>query len=159
MGETTANLQSLQMKIEIDAAREDVWQALIDNIGEWWPAEFYTGGDAERRTFKLEARPGGRMFEEWGDGGGTLWGQVIAVDPGKKLQVLGQVFPDWGGPSQNYETWILEGDGKRTALTFSETSMGRVSTAGMEEKDKGWTFLWNTLKAHVEGSPLPAWQD
>lgn len=159
MTNTTAEIATIQMEVEIDASPAQVWQALVNNIGEWWPAEFYTGGDADKRTFSIEATPGGRMFEEWGDGGGTLWGTVIALDPGKKLQILGYLFPDWGGPTQNYGTWTLQGGTDKTKMTFSETGLGNVTDDGLKQKDHGWRFLWATLKAHAEGKPLPKWED
>tara|TARA_R110002096_G_scaffold161007_3_gene327370 strand:- start:20395 stop:20874 length:480 start_codon:yes stop_codon:yes gene_type:complete len=159
MTNSTAEISTIQMEIDIDASTDKVWQALVSNIGEWWPAEFYTGGDADSRRFTIEATPGGRMFEEWGDGGGTLWGTVIALDPGKKLQIIGYLFPDWGGPTQNYGTWTLDENGGKTRMTFSETGLGRVTEEGLKEKDHGWRFVWETLKAHVEGKPKPVWAD
>lgn len=159
MTDSLPHVGSVQMQIEIKASAATVWQALVDNIGEWWPAEFYTGGDSARRTFRIEPKPGGRMYEDWGDDCGTLWGTVVAVDPGRKLQIHGMVFPDYGGPNHNFGTWLLEEANGTTTMTYSEASIGRVSDAGVEEKDKGWKFLWATMKAHIEGQPLPVWAD
>jgi len=159
MTEALPQMGNLQMQVIIEASATTVWRALVDNIGDWWPAEFYTGGDSSQRRFRIEPTPGGRMFEDWGDGNGTLWGTVVAVDPARKLQIHGVIFPDYGGPNHNFGTWLLEeGDGS-TTMTYSEAIVGRVSDAGLKEKDKGWTFLWATMKAHIEGKPLPAWAD
>ena len=112
------------------------------------------------RNYELEAFPGGRMFESWDDGGGVLWGTVVGVNPSKRLEVLGAVFPSFGGPTEWFGTWELEERGENSSvLTFSENSIGRVTEKGIEEKDTGWIFLWNTMKAHVEGKPAPGWPD
>ena len=154
-----SKITSLQMEIEIDASQADVWTALTENIGQWWPAEFYAGGESGSRTFSLETVPGGRMMERWDGGGGVLWGTVICVDPDTQLQVIGSTFPGWGGPSQWFGTWELMPSGKKTLLKFSEHAIGRVSESGNKEKDKGWQFLWATLKSHVEGNAPPVWAD
>ncbi len=153
-----AQISDLQMEIEIAAPAEQVWTALTKNIGEWWPAEFFTGGEAGTREFSLEAIPGGRMMETWGDGG-FLWGTVISVVPNSLLHVVGSTFPAWGGPTDWYGTWELSSRGKNTLLKFSEYSVGRVSDSGTQEKDKGWSFLWSSMKANIEGTATPVWVD
>lgn len=159
MTDTNAEIKSLTMELQIEASPANVWQALTESIGAWWPNEFYAGGSQDERQFSLDATPGGLMLETWDTGGGVLWGSVIGADPGKTLQVLGHTFPNWGGPNQWYGTWTLAEVPGGTKLAFSESVVGRVSEDGIEEKDKGWRFLWQTLKAHVEGQSPPVWDD
>ena len=154
-----SRISDLTMQVEINAPRSEVWALLTDNIGDWWPAEFYAGGEPDTRGFSLEAKPGGLMMENWGSGGGVLWGTVVGIEPNELLQVLGSIFPAWGGPNQWFGTWELSASGDKTTLKFSEHAVGRVSDAGVEEKDKGWRFLWSVLKARAEGQPAPAWGD
>ncbi len=132
---------------------------MTDGIGEWWPAEFFVGADDGARGFTLETRPGGRMVETWGDGGGVLWGTVVCIQPNTRLQVIATSFPNWGGPAESFLTWDVEPHDNRTLHKFSESIVGRVSDAGVAEKDKGWNFLWVALKAHVEGHTPPVWTD
>lgn len=154
-----SSIADLKMEVEIDAPRNAVWVLLTEKIGDWWPAEFYAGGEPGSRSFSLEPTPGGRMMETWEGGGGVLWGNVVGIEPNALLQVLGSTFPAWGGPNQWYGTWELSSLGDKTVLRFSEFVVGRVSDAGVEEKDKGWRFLWAVLKAEAEGSPMPEWSD
>jgi hypothetical protein len=37
--------------------------------------------------------------------------------------------------------------------------LGRISAANIAEKNKGWAFLCNSMKAYVEGEAPPTWQD
>lgn len=153
-----ANMASLEMKIDIEAPASQVWQALTNDIGKWWPADFYAGGEDGQRTFVLETHPGGRMYEQW-DNGGVLWGTVISVNPNKQLQVSGLIFPSFGGPTQWYGTWDLaEKNGKSTVLSFSEVGVGRVSESGTKEKNKGWGYLWNCMHAYIDGRAAPDWE-
>jgi len=159
MNQQSAEIVALKMELEINASPSSVWKALTENISAWWPTEFYAGGEEGKRSYLLEASPGGRMYEQWEGGGGVLWGTVYTCEPEKRLQVLGSRFPNWGGPTQWFGTWELQASGSGTTLSFSEHEMGNVSESGLAEKDHGWRFLWNNLKAHVEGTPPPAWED
>ncbi|MBT8096804.1 MAG: SRPBCC domain-containing protein [Woeseia sp.] len=159
MANNTAGINALQMAIQINATTAQVWQALTADIGAWWPAEFYAGGDSGKRNFVLEAEPGGRMYEDWQDGGGVLWATVVTVDPGKRLQVTGSVFPNWGGPTQWFGSWELSNNEEGTLLKFEDHSIGRMSADGAAEKHKGWQSLWDVLKARLEGKPAPSWPD
>lgn len=152
-------MATIQMELTINGSAADVWKALTEQISEWWPESFYAGGINNKRGFQLDAVPGGQMYEHWEGGGGALWGNVVSVDPQQSLQVLGHLFPNWGGPCQWYGTWNLSSNGHQTKLSFSETALGRISDTGMEEKDKGWKFLWASLKAYVEKAPAPNWED
>ncbi|MFK8031574.1 MAG: SRPBCC domain-containing protein [Gammaproteobacteria bacterium] len=154
-----ANMATVSMKIDIEAPAAKVWEALTSDIGKWWPADFYAGGEDGSRGFVLEQQPGGRMYEQWDNGGGVLWGNVVGLNPGKKLEVLGSVFPSFGGPTQWFGTWdLVAKSDKLTELRFSEVSLGNVSESGTHEKDTGWRYLWSCMHAFIDGRPAPVWE-
>ena len=154
----TQDPTEIQIATEIAARPEAVWNALTDRIGEWWPAEFYIGGEEGERSYHLEARPGGRVYEQWQDGGGLLWGQVCTVVPHRLLQVNGYTFPEWGGPSITFAEWKLAAAGEGCSLHFSERALGATPDDYHAEKQKGWSFLLQTMKAYLEGTTPPAWE-
>lgn len=155
-----AHYTTLHVETRISAGPETVWRALTDEIGEWWPDAFYTGGDPDGRALRFDARPGGTMIEDWGDGQGLMWGQVATVDAPRKLEVIGYAFPAWGGPSTWLGTWDLEADGDATIVRFSEAAVGRITEDYAADKEKGWRFLFDgALKAYVEGTEPPAWEE
>lgn len=159
MEKTPAEITRIDMETAIAASPAKVWTALTEGIGQWWPNEFYSGGEDGARRFLLEARVGGRMYEEWDNGGGVLWATVVALNPNQLLQIFGTSFPSWGGPSVLYGTWELKPSDGGTLLSFSESTVGRIADSGVAEKDKGWKFLWAALQAHVEGTSAPVWVD
>ena len=159
MNYAKAEISEIAMEVDIAAKPERVWQALTAHIGDWWPAEFYSGGEDGKRKYFLDARPGGTMGELWDGGGGVVWATVVGVEPNKRLQVTGTSFPGWGGPSQWLGVWELTAKGASTRLKFTESAIGRVSDGNVADKDKGWKFLWAALAAHVEDKPAPQWQD
>jgi uncharacterized protein YndB with AHSA1/START domain len=159
MSISQAQIAEISMEVDIEASEQKVWKALTTDIGKWWPAEFFSGGETGKRSYYLEAKPGGAMGESWDSGGGVIWANVVGVEPNKRLQVTGTSFPGWGGPAQWLGVWELSANGKNTRLKFTENSIGYVSEGYEADKDKGWRFLWDALAAHVSGKPAPVWQD
>lgn len=154
----TSSILEIKMEISIAASPETVWKALTDDIGAWWPEASMTGGEPGKRSFILEAEPGGRMYESW-ENGGLLWGTVTTIEPIRLLQVVGHTLSNWGGPSCSYWTWTLEGDESGTVLRFEDDVVGRITDKTVEERTGGWTFLFEgALKAHLEGRPEPVWE-
>ncbi len=155
---TTEPSADVQLEVRIAASPERVWQALTDGAGEWWPAEFYIGGEEGKRSYHLEARPGGRVYEEWDSGGGLLWGLVTTAVPGQLLQVNGFSFPEWGGPSIMFAAWRLTSIDDGCSLNFTEHAVGTTPEHYAAKKEKGWTFLMDVMTAHIEGTEPPEWQ-
>lgn len=118
---TQLRVADLHVEVHIAADANTVWEALTSDIGKWWPSAFYCGGGSagdDRRTIVLDARPGGLMLEDWGNGDGILWATVVNVYAGKTLEMTGVMGPAWGGPSTSYNGFALEEDGDGTRLRF-----------------------------------------
>jgi len=151
-----AQIGDLRLEIDVAAPPATVWRALTRDLGSWWPQDCFSGGEAGRRSFELEAVPGGLMREVWEDGGGLLWGTVTTADPERLLQVQGATFPKWGGPNLWFGTWRLEATDGGTRLTFEESTVGKVTPENLAEKQGGWSYLWDVaLRAHLAGEPCP----
>jgi uncharacterized protein YndB with AHSA1/START domain len=151
---TPAHIADLSLEVTVRATPQAVWQALTDDIGRWWPGAFFCGGGQGPRRFHLEARPGGRMWEDHGNGDGLLWGTVVNA---RREQLLELTGTGWGPI-----TWLgrfeLTAVDAGTRLRFSESAFGRIDEAMVRSKHKGWTFLFDgCLRAHLEGTEPPAW--
>jgi uncharacterized protein YndB with AHSA1/START domain len=149
-----ARVADVALEVTLRAAPAAVWRALTDDIGRWWPAAFYCGAGAGPRRFLLEARPGGRMWEDHGGGDGLVWASVIHVQRGRLLELCGA----YAGPL----TWVgrfeLTASGAGTLVRFSESAIGRLDERTLRGKEQGWRFLLDgCLRAHVEGGAPPAW--
>jgi uncharacterized protein YndB with AHSA1/START domain len=136
-------------ELEIKADPATVWRAMVEETGQWWLKDYYTREGAE---FRIEAKLGGRMFEDQGSGNGLLWGNIIGVDPEKSLDIQGYLLQSFGGPALTYIAIRLEpGDGV-TKFTLTNTIFGFPSPKSAESMDAGWLQLFEEgLKAYVEG--------
>ena len=69
MSTTQLGSARVELEVTIEAPREKVWQGLVEEIGEWWPRDFFT---TESPRFTLDPRVGGYMYEDTGDGTGVF---------------------------------------------------------------------------------------
>ena len=131
----------IHQELRVEASPSHVWEALTSQIGSWWPASFYVGSSPIR--FSLEARVGGRVFEDWGDGEGALWATVSGVRRGEMLQWAGDLAAEFGGPGRSITTFTLEPDGDQTLVKFRDTMFGELSDEMQGNLETGWSFLLN----------------
>ena len=159
--EQTAVVREVLLEIAIDAPRERVWKALVEQTTDWWHKDFYTGPGA--RGFHIQPRLGGWMYEDWGNDNGLIWGTVTGVRAMEMLQVVGDSSSDWGGPNRGIMTWNLDSapDGPDTTLVrFRHSIHGRVSETTRDSLDGGWRLLFEQcLKDFAETGRRPAAAD
>ena len=141
------------VEVEVPVARppEAVWKSLTEEIGAWWLDGFYGGADP--KGFRLEAKLGGRMYEDWGDGNGLVWYTVMSLEPPKSLLLAGQITAAFGGPASTTVQITLEPDGDGTKVRLSDDLCGRVTDESAGKIEGGWRMLLTDgLKAHAESA-------
>lgn len=154
MADTPDTMQSagwmrVDVTVVIDAPPARVWKALTAEAGAWWRDDFLVAGPTSR--FQVEAWPGGRMFEEAPDGRGLLWFHVTLVDAPKRLDFVGDVGLDWGGPLRSQVSVRLEAVGATTRLTLTDALIGNLTNKTRDGLAAGWTQLFGThFKRYVE---------
>ena len=140
--------KNIALKITIDADRDRVWQALVEEIGVWWRKEFHV---YENSRLILEARPGGRLYEDVGGGAGGLWFTVMNILPPTTLELCGHLAPQWGGPATSIVRLTLEEQAGKTVLHVTDALFGCLRENAEQQIGDGWQMLFGDgLKAHVE---------
>jgi len=138
-------------EVRIEASPARVWRALVAETGKWWPAGFYARAEAKAMVF--EARLGGRQYEDWGDGQGLLWAEVVGIKENELLLTAGELFPEYGGPARLLTTYTLRADGDGTILRLRDCAFGAVGEKLAKSLDSGWkTLIAGALKPYVEGT-------
>tara|TARA_R110002072_G_scaffold25443_6_gene85238 strand:- start:206004 stop:206516 length:513 start_codon:yes stop_codon:yes gene_type:complete len=153
---SNATVARYALEVDLKATPQQVWDALTDDIGRWWPGPFFMCVGPGPRRMSLDARPGGHMHEDAGGGNGMIWGTVIHVQKGKVLELSGS----YGSPLTWLGKYELLAHENGTKLRFTEACFGHVTEAEMASKDHGWRYLYDgCMRAHLEGSEPPEWQD
>jgi len=142
----------VELEINIRAKKKHVWNALINEINAWWRRDFYA--HPETKAFKLEPWVGGRLFEDAGNGNGTLWGHVHAMNAPDSIDFIGHMSPRWGGPATTmFRFELMENNAGGTLVKVTDAQMGRSREKAAGDFKEGWKLLITEgLKIYVEGN-------
>ena len=144
-----SHITRIQLEIVIDASIETTWKALVNDIGLWWRKDFYTS--SKTKEFILEAKPGGKMYEDYGNDEGLVWGEVIVLDAPNVLELKSHLSPSFGGPLFSFLRLSLMGTGNSTTLTLNDVGVGYMSSETNEQTKAGWEMLFEEgFKTYVE---------
>lgn len=144
-------LAHVEFEIAIAAPQARVWRALVEESNAWWDRNYFMNATA--KGIVVEARIGGRVYEDWGDGAGVQWYLVTGVDPPNTLMLLGQLNPTYGGPAVTMVQLVLSPKGAATILRMSETAFGRVDEKVNAFIRAAWENLFEQgLKPFVEAA-------
>ncbi|MFO0976346.1 MAG: SRPBCC domain-containing protein [Planctomycetaceae bacterium] len=142
---------SWEFEISIAANCARVWEALACESERWWPRDFVT---SERtRRFVIEAKVGGRVFEDFGNDEGLLWYSVLGVDGGKELLLAGHLLPPFGGPAVTALRITLAPTESGTLLKIRDDRFGVL---GGDSPIEGWRQVFDGgLRRYVESGNKP----
>ena len=119
----------LAYELRIHAPAQRVFEVMTRQTLDWFPHTY--GGDRVHRVV-LEPQLGGRVYEDWGDDRGHLYGQVTAYDPPRAWATRGRLSP---GTILDTEYELTEEDGAVT-VRVTKVAVGPISeqeAAGIAE--------------------------
>ncbi len=94
---------------------DSAWAALVDDVDSWWPRDHTWWGEAS--TLSIEPRAGGCFCDRDGQRQADHL-QVVFVDPGKLLRMVGGLGPLQGMGLHGTLEWRLEPAGEGTRITL-----------------------------------------
>jgi len=135
----------IESEQRIKASPEKVFEAITTGINDWMP--YRQRPDAK---IVFETKPGGVIYEDWGEDGYLLFGTVAAYQPPHQLIVVG---PDGYGEttfsSRNIERVEPDGNGgsihKKTLLVWG--NIPEEAEGGMRT---GMPVMGELVRAYVE---------
>ena len=158
MPASTSDLRSVnyELEIEINAAPDVVWRAMTDETNAWWLADFHMV--SPESTVAFELRAGGALIEQDAAGGALQWYTVQMVQPAaRRLDLVGHLGPDWGGPATSHLSLTIEARGDGSVLRVRDVLVGAVDDATATSLEGGWrTLFTDGLKRHAESNSSPA---
>ena len=81
---------TLENSALVPSSAGETWDALVNHVGAWWPADHTWWG--ESANLSIEARAGGCFCERAGDQQARHL-EVVFVDPGRTLRLAGGLGP------------------------------------------------------------------
>lgn len=143
-GMTAARVLKIEHEVRIEAPVERVWRAITVETGAWWPHRFKDEG-----RVVLEPAVGGRFYEDWGDGRGALYAEVVYLDPPRALCTRGPM--GMRGAASTVKWYRLEEQGNGTLVKVSLHASGDIPDDVAAGYEKGaMAVLTEALKPYVE---------
>jgi len=144
-----ARIATYRFEVSIARGASDVWTCMTDDIDAWWMTGFRALGADSRVSLSAEA--GGQLIERASNGDSLQWYRVQMVSPGRSLHLVGDIAPDWGGPTTSMLKLELEDRARGCALIVSDALVGNVTEASADRAEAGWKKLFGEgLKRFVE---------
>jgi hypothetical protein len=137
-----------RLSLEIARPHPVVWRGFTRDVHLWWPKDFYATESTKRIVF--EVKPGGRLYEDAGDGNGLVWYSVIAVDAPNAITLSGFIAPPFGGPATSLLRVAFSAQGKSaTSMEVTDSTFGCLGDSSTTEE--GWRMLFEGgFKAWIE---------
>jgi uncharacterized protein YndB with AHSA1/START domain len=130
-------------QVEIEAPAEKVWQAIIDP--DMTRKYYYETG------FTADLKPGGAYAYKNGDGEDVLTGEILEVDPPRRLVTTfsAQWADDIRAEPPSRVTWEVEQRGSRSVVTVTHDQLDAAQVT-YESVSGGWPGILAGLKELVE---------
>src|ERR1051326_1122936 len=135
-------------EVTITAPRATAWKALTQDITAWWGPPYAVEAD-RMKDIQLEVKPGGRFFEDHGDGGGHIWAFMTGVEPEGYIQFTGPMGMATCALARFSDT-LEDTAGGATRVRLTHDAMGDIPDAAIEGYTGGWKDLHERLQAYVE---------
>ncbi len=88
---SAANGFQIEIKTEISDSPRQVYDGIVDRVGEWWDESHTYSGNS--KNLYIEAKEKGWFGEKLPDGGFVRHLQVVYVQPGKAIRMIGGLGP------------------------------------------------------------------
>lgn len=147
---------TVENTVEVGVDSRRAWQALVQEVGRWWPPDHTWYGNAA--GLFIEARAGGCFCEHHGDRQ-ALHMTVARVEPGRMLRLLGGLGPLQGMGLHGVLDFRLEPVDGGTRITMRYRA-GGYAPEGLERLvpvvDAVQAQQLGALAAHLGGDRLRA---
>lgn len=146
MTETADRVVKIEAETYIAAKPAVVFAAFTTDLDAWWPHR--TRDDA---VIVYEPQVGGRVFEDWGDGTGLLYGHVGLYDPPHRHALIRAGLS--AQPYMTQSTEVIEPEGEGTRYRKTLVIWGDVREEVEQMYRQGVPGVTEALKVFVEQAP------
>jgi len=137
-----ARLERIELEIRIGATPDRVYDLFIHNTPEW-----FSNGPGQPPC-GLEPRLGGLLYQDTGDGAGTVFATITKLQPGRCVAMSGEFC--CREACLNNVTFTFEPAGDGTLVKLDHRLAGEFDDNYVEEFRGGWPEPLEGLKALAE---------
>ena len=149
MTNTVLSATKVAVEVTINSPLERVWKIITEQTGAWWREDFYTS--PKTKNFVIDNKIGGKMYEDFGNGEGLVWADVIGIDAPNVIEFRGNLSPAFGGPAISFLKIELSAVDGATKVSLTDDIFGKIGENAKASMTEGWDLLLgHGLKPYAE---------
>lgn len=135
-------LPPIVLTVELTVTPARAFDAFTRQFAEWWPVASHSLSRSRATRCRFDARPGGAVEEVAPDGVRHVWGEVLAVEPGRRVR-----FSWFPGRTAESAQWVdvdftPTPGGSRVTLTHGGwEALGEIGPLLRQEYVPGWRLV------------------
>lgn len=148
---SAASIFQYHFALQIKQSAEQVWDIMFKQIDHWWMKEFRAL--SENSTMHFDCNANGTLTEVGVNGETLEWYRMQMCIPGESVHLVGNLAPDWGGPTTSMLKLALQPDGDHCRLIVTDALLGNVTLSKAQSAQRGWQELFEKgLKDYAQRS-------
>ena len=139
---TSTAVDPIRRAIRVECSVEHAFETFTDRIGDWWPLETHSIGEADAETAILEPWEGGRLYERMRSGGEAHWARVVTWEPPHRLVLEWKVNPASPAATEIEVRFTADGGGTRVELEHRGWErLGDLAADARASYDSDWPMV------------------
>src|SRR5262245_52068137 len=147
---TTQKLAPVVRDVLVSWKPEEAYRRWVSEFSKWWPSKSHSIGGPRIKQVVFEEKVGGLIYEEHIDGRRFLWGQVLELDPPRRIRFTFH-------PSRHESTaqiielrFHAEGPGTRLELIATGwENWGKGAEKARRGYNLGWGMVLNVWAGRI----------
>jgi uncharacterized protein YndB with AHSA1/START domain len=125
--------------VELATPAQEAYAAFTAGFADWWPVATHSLSRHAAARCCLDARPGGVLDERLPDGTRHVWGEVVAVEPGRRIRFTWHPGREPASAQWVQVEFAAIGNGSRVTLTHGGwETLGEIGPLLRQEYVPGW---------------------
>ena len=134
--------------IDLAVPPDCAFEAFVQRFGDWWPVATHSLSRQPATSCRLEPMPGGAVEERAPDGSLHVWGEVLAVESGRRIRFSWHPGREAGSAQWIDVSFAPCAGGSRATLTHGGwEALGEIGPLLRQEYVPGWQQVFGELFA------------
>jgi hypothetical protein len=144
----------VRVEAAIPARIRRAFKLFARDARRWWPRAVLRLPRSTR--FLLEPKAGGRAYEYGGRGHVALWYHVTVLDTPDRLELVGPLSEERGGPGSSHVRVTFEPQGESTVVRVADVLVGPRAAGGRAAAEACWREVLAALVRHAAERQAPS---
>jgi uncharacterized protein YndB with AHSA1/START domain len=148
LGDAVTELPPIVVTVELALSPAKAFAAFTERFADWWPVATHSLSRSPATRCSFDARTGGTVEELEPGGARHVWGEILAIEPGRRLR-----FSWHPGREPESAQWVdvdfsPSPAGSRVTLTHGGwEALGEIGPLLRQEYVPGWRHVLGALEA------------